>query len=120
MVHHELRRQEGILVVRPLGPLEAKDFAAMSQDADAYIESQGSLKGLMIVAEKFPGWEDVQGFVAHVKFVRDHHKKIKRIAFLSDSKFLEYVPQLADHFVRAEIKHFGTGDETSALEWLNA
>lgn len=118
MVHHELQSDRGILILKPLGPLEADDFAAITQDADAFIERQGSLNGLMIVAEKFPGWEDVQGFVAHLKFVRDHHKKIKKVAFVSDSKFFEFVPRLANHFVSAEVKHFDSWDERSALEWL--
>lgn len=120
MLQHELQSEKGILVLKPLGPLEAKDFVDITRDADAYIEKHGSLTGLMIVAEKFPGWEDVQGFVAHIKFVRDHHKKIKKVAFVSDSKFFEFVPRLAEHFVSAEVKHFDSVDKQSALEWLGA
>ena len=118
MIQHELQSDKGILVVKPLGPLEAEDFAALTRDADAYIESHGPLTGLMIVAEKFPGWENVQGFVAHLKFVRDHHKKIKKVALVIDSKYFEFVPRLVDHFVSAEVKHFESGDQKSALEWL--
>jgi len=119
MIQHELNSEKGILVLKPLGPLEAKDFSEITRDADAYIENHDSLNGLMIVAEKFPGWEDVQGFVAHLQFVRDHHKKIKKVAFVSDSKFFEFVPRLAEHFVSAEVKHFDSRNEKSALEWLN-
>lgn len=120
MIHYELQSEKGILILKPQGPLEKEDFAGIAQDADAYIERHGSLNGLIIVAERFPGWEDVQGFVAHVKFVRDHHKKIKKVAFVSDSKFFEFVPRLAEHFVSAEVKHFESGNEQSALEWINS
>ena len=120
MIQHELQSDNGILVLKPLGPLEAEDFTAISRDADAYIESHGLLNGLMIVGEKFPGWEDVQGFVAHLRFVRDHHQKIKKVALVIDSKFFEFVPRLVDHFVSAEVKHFDSGDQKSALEWLNS
>jgi hypothetical protein len=120
MIQHELNTEKGILVLKPMGPLEAEDFSAIMRETDSYIEEQGALNGLLIVAKKFPGWEDVQGFVAHVKFVRDHHKKIKKVAFVSDSKFFEFVPRLADHFVSAEVKHFGSVDEKSALGWLSA
>ena len=120
MIQHELNSEKGILVLKPQGPLEAEDFAAIARETDAYIEKQGELNGLMIVAEKFPGWEDVQGFIAHVKFVRDHHKKIKKVAFVSDSKFFEFVPRLAEHFVSADVKHFDSVDEKAAFEWLNA
>ena len=108
------------MVLKPQGPLEAKDFSAMAQETDAFIEKHGSLEGLMIVAQKFPGWEDVQGFIAHIKFVRDHHMMIKRVAFVSDSKFFEYVPRLAEHFVNAELKHFDSGEEKAAIAWLSA
>ena len=120
LIPHELHSEKGILVLRPQGPLEAEDFAAIAQETDAYIEKHGSLKGLMIVSQKFPGWEDVQGFIAHIKFVRDHHKMIKRVAFVSDSKFFEYVPQLAEHFVVAELKHLDSGEEKAANAWLSA
>lgn len=119
MIQHELNSKKGILVLKPLGPLEAKDFAAICRETDAYIEKHGSLNGLMIVAKEFPGWEDVQGFVAHLQFVREHHKKIKKVAFVSDSQFFEFVPRIAEHFVSAEVKHFDSHNETSALEWLN-
>lgn len=119
MIQHELNMEKGSLVLKPQGPLKAEDFSAIAQETDAYIERHGSLNGLMIVAEKFPGWEDVQGFVAHIKFVRDHHQKIKKVAFVSDSRFFEFVPRLAQHFVSAEVKHFDAVEEKAALEWLN-
>ncbi len=59
MLEHELLTETGILIVRPKGPLAARDFAALSVDADAYIEAHGALNGLMICAEEFPGWENL-------------------------------------------------------------
>ena len=54
MLEHELLTETGILIVRPKGPLAASDFAALSVDADAYIEAHRALNGLMICAEEFP------------------------------------------------------------------
>ncbi len=88
MLEHELLTETGILIVRPKGPLAASDFAALSVDADAYIEAHGALNGLMICAEEFPGWENLDGAVSHFKFVRDHHSKISKVAFVSDSDVL--------------------------------
>ena len=53
MIQHELNSEKGILVLKPQGRLEAEDFAAIARETDAYIEKQGALSGLMIVAEKF-------------------------------------------------------------------
>jgi len=118
MLEHELRTDQGVLVVRPKGPLSENDFAALSAEADAYIENHGALNGLMIVAEKFPGWENLEGFISHLKFIRGHHEKIGKIAFVSDSDVLTLLPKLASHFVSAEVRPFKADEEQVALAWI--
>jgi hypothetical protein len=118
MLEHELRTDQGVLVVRPKGPLSEDDFAALSAEADAYIENHGALNGLMIVAEKFPGWENLEGFISHFKFIRGHQAKIRKIAFVSDSDVLTLLPKLASHFVSAEVRPFKADEEQAALAWI--
>ena len=119
MLEHKLLKDAGVLVVRPKEPLSTEDFAALAAEADSYIERNGALNGLMICAEKFPGWENLEGAVSHFKFVRDHHRKIAKVAFVSDSELLAILPRLAAHFVSADIKHFKRGEEAEALTWLS-
>lgn len=119
MIDHELRAESGILVVRPKGRLSEKDFASLSANADEYIRTHGALKGLVICAEKFPGWENLDGFIAHFKFVRDHHRKISKVAFVSDSDVLALLPILASHFISAEVRHFKASDENAAISWIS-
>ena len=88
MVSHELLRDEGILIIRPEGSLAASDFQNIAQEIDPYIEANGKLRGLMIDAEAFPGWKDFAALLAHLQFVRDHHRNIERIAAVSDSCLL--------------------------------
>lgn len=118
MVEHELLAGKGVLIVRPKGPLAADDFAALAQDADTYIDAHGALNGLMICVEAFPGWEDLDGAISHFRFVRDHHARIAKVAFVSDSGVLAALPGLAGHFVSAEVKHFKGNEETEALAWI--
>ena len=61
MIQHEMHHDKGVLIVKPSGPLAAEDFAAITRDADGYIESHGALNGLMICSEKFRGWKNMQG-----------------------------------------------------------
>jgi hypothetical protein len=114
----ELRRNEGILVLRPKGELEAGDFEKIAAVVDPYIEQSGGLKGLMILAEKFPGWEDFGALVSHMRFVKDHQEKIGRVAMVSDDKVLSMAPRLARHFVSAEVRHYPVSQKDEALEWL--
>lgn len=118
MVDHELLPAEGILVIRPKGRLEAADFENLAREVDPYIEANGRLHGLMIAAEAFPGWADFAAFVAHLRFVRDHHRKIEKVAVVSDSNFLSVAPKVATHFVHADLRHFSESQGEAAFAWL--
>ncbi|NQV24113.1 MAG: STAS/SEC14 domain-containing protein [Rhodopirellula sp.] len=120
MIRYELRQSEGILIVTPESSLEASDFQGLSEELDPYIEARGKLHGLMIDAESFPGWQDFDGLVAHLKFVESHHKKIEKVAVVSDDSFLSAAPRFAAHFVQAEIKQFPHSEREDALLWLTA
>ena len=120
MITHQLMRQQGILVVTPEGPLESTDFERMAQEIDPYIEEKGMLNGLMIYTEKFPGWDDFAALVSHLRFVKNHHQKIKKVAAVTDAGFISIVPRVAKHFVQADIRHFDYPDKESALDWLKS
>jgi hypothetical protein len=76
------------------------------------------LSGLLIEAPSFPGWEDFAALIEHFRFVRDHHKKIHRVAAVTDNSFLKVAPRIAAHFAHPEIKVFGGAEKARALAWL--
>jgi len=98
MIKSELLKDKGVLVVSPIGRLEASDFEHLAEEIDPYIEQNGRLHGLMVYTEFFPGWAD--------------------FAAVSDSGFLRVIPSVARHFVKAEVKHFDYNDKDKAVEWL--
>jgi hypothetical protein len=57
--------------------------------------------------------------VAHFRFIRDHHRKIEKLAVVSDSSFLTVAPNFASHFVQAEIRHFPPSRRDEAVAWLH-
>lgn len=118
MLEHELRQPEGILILRPQGRLEATDFESLAREVDPYIAANGNLRGLMLEAGSFPGWKDFTALVAHLRFVRDHHRKIEKIAVVSDSTFLSVAPTIASHFVHATIRHFSPSEQNTAWDWI--
>jgi hypothetical protein len=118
MVHYELMRDQSILIITPAGPLQKADFERVAAEVDPFIASNGNLAGLMICAKSFPGWDSFGGLVAHLKFVADHHRLIKRIAAVTDSGFLKIMPRIASHFVQAKIRHFNFDEKDRALAWL--
>jgi tRNA U38,U39,U40 pseudouridine synthase TruA len=120
MLNYELNRVEGILTLNPIGPLESTDFEKLVREVDPYIREKGQLDGLMIYAKSFPGWDNFAAFLSHMKFVKNHHQKVKKIAAVTGSSFLSIMPQVANHFIRAEVRHFDYDDKDAALNWLTA
>ena len=118
MIKHELLREDGILIVTPESPLSTDDFESVQREVDPYIETHGRLKGLMVYTSSFPGWENFAALLSHLKFIRDHHRKIQKVAAVTDSKVLTIAPKIASHFVEAEIRHFDYGYKQQALAWL--
>jgi hypothetical protein len=74
MIHVELLREKGILIVVPQG----------APAADASL-------------------------IEHMKFVRDHHRKIERVGAVTDNGFIK---------VARDIRQFGSDEEARALAWL--
>jgi tRNA U38,U39,U40 pseudouridine synthase TruA len=120
MIKHELLREQGILVLRPEGALRAEDFTALAAAVDPYIEQHGELKGLMVEAKAFPGWEDFAALLSHLRFVRDHHRRVRRIAVVSDSTLLSVAPRFANHFVSAQVRSFDFSARAAALAWIES
>ena len=108
----------GILTVTPMAPLQAEDFHQIAAAVDAWLESGNRLKGLLIDAPQFPGWHDFHALLAHFKFVTEHHRQIPRVAIVSDTTGTSLLPNLAKHFVNAELKHFPAAERDEALGWL--
>lgn len=116
-VSHRLIPESGVIVVEVKEALRAQDFDALAVTADTWIEVHGDLQGIVIHAREFPGWENLGSLLRHIRFVRDHHRKVKRIALAADSKLATLVPPVAEHFVHAEVKQFGYGELESATMW---
>lgn len=118
MINAKLLREESLLVVSPEDKLDSTDFERLRLLVDPYIEAHGELKGLLIDAESFPGWEDFSSLLEHLRFVRDYQQRIQQVAAVTDNGFLTILPKVADYFAAAEVRHFNYRDRDQALNWL--
>src|SRR5687767_13324294 len=118
MIKANLDKTTGILHVKPSGPLEEGDFELLAGLADPYIAKKGALTGLVVEIERFPGWKNLAGMLKHFRFVRGHHRKIRRIALVTDARIGKFAPSLARHFVAADVRRFPAGEAGKAKKWL--
>jgi hypothetical protein len=120
MIKYHIMDAEGILVLEPVSALSAEDFRDLTSSVDAYLAEHPTLHGMLIHAQHFPGWESFPGLSAHLRFVREHHKRIERIALVTDSPLGTVAPALAKHFVSAQIRRFAYSEFEEALMWLKS
>jgi hypothetical protein len=118
MLDFDLDTASSILTVRPQSALAKEDFVKLATAVDPHIEQHGDLAGLIVDARGFRGWESLAAMIGHFRFVRDHHKHIKKVAAVTDSKLGDVAERLGSHFVSAEVKHFPAAELDTAKTWI--
>ena len=118
MIDYHLDLDTSILTLRPESALTKNDFAEVAAALDPQIEQHGDLAGLILAAPSFPGWDSFGALVTHLRFIRDHHKHVKKIAVVTDSPLGDVAEHLASHFVSAKIRHFPAGEGEEARSWI--
>jgi len=118
MLNVKLDKENRVAILEPTGALEKTDFEKAAEEIDPLIEETGKLKGLVIHAENFPGWDSFGALVSHLKFIKNHHREIGRIAFVTDSPMGNLAEKLGSHFVAAEVRHFVFQALEDARAWI--
>jgi hypothetical protein len=118
MIEHYLDTDNAVLYVRPQGALRKEDFERLAQAVDPFIAIQGPLAGVLVETPRFPGWENFAAMLRHFRFIRDHHRVIRRVALVTDSAVGDLAEHLASHFVAAEVRHFPAAELDAATVWL--
>jgi hypothetical protein len=118
MLNYQIIEGKGIVVVEPVSALSTEDFQKLGAEVVKYLAEHKVIRGLLIHARNYPGWDNFAGLITHLQFVRDHHKQIQRVAIVTDSRFGKLVYALAKHFVVAEVRDFPYDKFDDAMFWL--
>jgi len=114
----EIQKQNKIVILKPKDILTEDDFLYAKSLIDPFIEEEGLLSGIIIYTKDFPGWSSFSSFLSHMQFIKEHHKKIKKLAFVTDSFVGEMGEKVGSHFVNAEVKNFAYDALDKAQEWI--
>jgi hypothetical protein len=113
MLEHSLDTARSILHVRPTSALQQEDFAQLARTVDPHIERTGDLAGLIVETA-----DSLEAMAAHFRFVRDHHRHVRKVAIVTDAPLGTIAEKLASHFVSATIRHFPAGQVDAARQWI--
>lgn len=119
-ISHRLDPELGVVVIKLAEPLRSQDFDALALTVDSWLAAHLELRGLVVHARAFPGWENATALMRHVRFVRDHHRKISRVALAADGALAGVAPRIGEHFVHAEVRRFSFDDLDAAVSWAGA
>ena len=106
-------------ILRLHGALTQEDVGDLTDHVDGYINEHDAVPSLVIHAPEFPGWEDFETLVKQMRFVRNHHALVPKIAVVSDNAALSILPHLANHFAKAEIRRFPIDRLEAAKNWVS-
>ena len=119
MLSVKLDEINGIAILKPEGKLSEKDFESAASIIDPYLEKSGVLNGIVIYVKSFPGWDSFSALITHLKFVKEHHKKVSHVAFVSDSPIGTLAEHVTGHFVSAEVKSFPFNELEESIKWIS-
>jgi hypothetical protein len=118
MISVKIDEEKGVVILEPAGILGKTDFDSVANIIDPYIDKFGLLTGLIIHVEHFPGWESFAALSSHLTFVKEHHKKISRVALSTNSVIGNFAETIGSHFVNAKIRVFPFQELELAKAWV--
>lgn len=108
----------GCLLLEPVGALSRRDLDGLSKRFDGWVARNDSVPNLVIRADSFPTWTDFAALTKHLRFIREHHRLVEKVAIVSDARAFDVAPRLAGLVVSAELRHFRAADLPAALDWV--
>ncbi len=118
MLKTTLNQANSIATLEPDEALSKEDFSKAAKVIDAYLEEGNKLNGVIIYTKDFPGWDSFSALISHLKFIKEHHKKVTHLAFVTDSSIAEFAKKIGSHFVDPKIKTFSFDQLEEAQQWI--
>jgi hypothetical protein len=118
MLNVTIDKDNLVAVLEPEGALSETDFQSVAREVDPLIEKYDHLAGIIIHTKSFPGWESFAALISHMRFVKNHHRKIARVALVTDSLIGNFAEIIGSHFIKAEIHVFPYPKFEQAKAWV--
>ncbi|MCB0196344.1 MAG: STAS/SEC14 domain-containing protein [Anaerolineae bacterium] len=107
---------EDVLGFKASGDISKADYETMIPAVEAALQTYETVHMLLDLTE-FKG-EKAEAWGADLKFGRDYHKKISKMAIVGDKKWEEWLTKVAGPFYAVEAKFYHSAEIDSAWAWL--
>ena len=98
------------------GTVKKGDYETLVPEVQAIVEEEGSANLLLDMTDF--KWEALDTWGADMKFGRDDHKKIDKMAVVGDKRWHKWIGKIADPFFAGEAEYFDTADSEAVWAWL--
>jgi hypothetical protein len=116
MIRTEILSGNALRIVVP-DKLKAGDFSQIAPQIGALISQHGQIR-LLIDATGFNGWENIAAFEHHAGFVKNHQRKVERIAVIVAHDWQHWLIGTFRIFVHPEVRAYDKTHEAEALKWI--
>jgi hypothetical protein len=116
MIKTEILSGNALRIVVP-EKLKAGDFSQIAPQIDGLISQHGQIR-LLIDASGFNGWENISAFEHHAGFVKNHQRKVERIAVIVAHDWQHWLIGTFRIFVHPEVRAYDKTHEAEALKWI--
>ena len=108
---------DNVLRITAPEKLKAADFPRIAPQIDALITKHGQIR-LLIDASRFNGWENIAAFKNHTGFIKNHQKKIERVAVIATRDWQHWLIGAVRMFLHPQVKAYDKSHESEALQWI--
>ncbi len=116
MIKTELISANALKIVVP-DKLKADDFHQIAPQIDSLIRQHDKIR-LLIDASGFNGWENIAAFENHAGFVKNHQKKIERIAVITAHEWQHLLIGAVRIYVHPEARAYDKSHAREAFQWI--
>lgn len=116
MIEKMARSHDSVLGFQVSGDVTREDYEILEPPVQTIIKASGSVR-LLLDMTNFR-WEKVEAWGADLRFGREYHNSIERMAIVGQHEWEKWMTRLAEPFYAQQARYFVDIDE--AWAWLES
>ena len=108
------RSTQTVLGFKVSGTVTKDDYEVLTPAVEAAIDANGSVSLLLDLTGFY--WEKVSAWASDLRFAKQYHDKISKMAIVGDKKWERHLASLCSPYYAKEAKFFES--DSDAWDWL--